>query len=183
MDTAEVEFLAEKETVSIVPNFAQDKIYLIGGDIGPFSPGLPTEVPLWMAINLKQSQKCRLTPPTWMVVEQLQDKKQEETDSKFFTAMPSSHYMEITQLLLKYATDDIPHADEIRTLVKDIWDLRIAKLRSSIDTFVKSEATHAKLNHLTLMELNTVRPFLTQALDQMHILRSNMSGHVHASQE
>lgn len=183
MDTAEVEFLAEKETVSIVPNFAQDKIYLIGGDIGPFSPGLPADVPLWMAVNLKQSQKCRLTPPTWMDVEQLQEKKQEETDSKFFTAMPSPHYMEITQLLLKYATDDIPHADEIRTLVKDIWDLRIAKLRSSIDTFVKSEATHAKLNHLTLMELNTVRPFLTQALDQMHILRSNMSGQVQASQE
>lgn len=30
MDTAEVEFLAEKETVTVVPNFAQDKIYLIG---------------------------------------------------------------------------------------------------------------------------------------------------------
>ena len=48
-------------------------------------------------------------------------------------------------LFLFSATDDIPHADEIRTLVKDIWDLRIAKLRSSIDTFVKSEATHAKV--------------------------------------
>ena len=42
--------------------------------------------------------------------------------------------------------DDIPHADETRTLIKDIWDLRIAKLRSSIDTFVKSDATHAKVN-------------------------------------
>jgi GINS complex subunit 2 len=41
--------------------------------------------------------------------------------------------------------DDIPHADETRTLIKDIWDLRIAKLRSSIDTFVKSDATHAKV--------------------------------------
>ena len=30
MDPAEVEFLAEKETVTVVPNFAQDKIYLIG---------------------------------------------------------------------------------------------------------------------------------------------------------
>ena len=41
--------------------------------------------------------------------------------------------------------DDIPHADETRTLIKDIWDIRISKLRSSIDTFVKSEATHAKV--------------------------------------
>jgi GINS complex subunit 2 len=30
MDPAEVEFLAEKELISVVPNFTQDKIYLIG---------------------------------------------------------------------------------------------------------------------------------------------------------
>lgn len=30
MDTAEVEFLAEKELVTIIPNFSLDKIYLIG---------------------------------------------------------------------------------------------------------------------------------------------------------
>ena len=45
------------------------------------------------------------------------------------------------------APDNVPRADEIRTLIKDIWDLRIAKLRSSIDVFVKSEATHAKVLH------------------------------------
>ena len=30
MESNEVEFLAEKEMISIVPNFSQDKIYLIG---------------------------------------------------------------------------------------------------------------------------------------------------------
>jgi len=30
MEPNEVEFLAEKEMISIVPNFSQDKIYLIG---------------------------------------------------------------------------------------------------------------------------------------------------------
>nr|XP_022344701.1 DNA replication complex GINS protein PSF2-like isoform X1 [Crassostrea virginica] len=199
MDPSEVEFLAEKELVTVVPNFPLDKIYLIAGtrtdlnysqftdmklemhrniygDVGPLIPGVPAQVPLWMAVNLKQGQKCRIIPPEWMGIESLQEKKQEETDSKFFTQMPSQFYIEVTQLLLKCATDDIPHADEIRTLVKDIWDLRIAKLRSSIDTFVKSEATHAKLNFLTLMELNTIRPFLTKALNQMHVLRTNITG-------
>jgi len=38
------------------------------GDIGPFSAGLPLEVPLWMAINLKQRQKARIRPPEWMDV-------------------------------------------------------------------------------------------------------------------
>ncbi|KAL4688660.1 hypothetical protein H8959_004912 [Pygathrix nigripes] len=46
MDAAEVEFLAEKELVTIIPNFSLDKICLIGGDLGPFNPGLPVEVPL-----------------------------------------------------------------------------------------------------------------------------------------
>ncbi|KAG8508378.1 DNA replication complex GINS protein PSF2 [Galemys pyrenaicus] len=106
MDAAEVEFLAEKELVTIIPNFSLDKIYLIGvsaagvpvagsgrrprgaasrgsrarpacplkgcfprqGDLGPFNPGLPVDVPLWLAINLKQRQKCRLLPPEWMDV-------------------------------------------------------------------------------------------------------------------
>ena len=30
MDPAEVEFLAEKEEIGIVPNFSQDQIHLIG---------------------------------------------------------------------------------------------------------------------------------------------------------
>ena len=33
MDPAEVEFFAEKELIAIVPNFSQDKIYLIGVSI------------------------------------------------------------------------------------------------------------------------------------------------------
>jgi len=43
------------------------------------------------------------------------------------------------------AADNIVKADEIRMLVKDIWDMRMAKLRSSINVFLKSDATHAKV--------------------------------------
>lgn len=68
MDPSEVEFLAEKEMVTIIPNFSHDKFYLISGDIGPFNPGLPVDVPLWLAVNLKQRQKCRIQPPEWMNV-------------------------------------------------------------------------------------------------------------------
>jgi len=134
-----------------------------------------TDVPLWLAVALKQRQKCRIIAPAWMDVERLEANKAAEEESKFFTEMPSNCYREVTQLLLQHAADDIPRADVIRTLVKDIWDLRMAKLRSSIDVFLKSDATHAKLNHLTLMELNTVRPFLTSALDHLHVLRTNVT--------
>lgn len=36
------------------------------GDLGPFNPGLPVDVPVWLALNLKQRQKCRIVPPEWM---------------------------------------------------------------------------------------------------------------------
>lgn len=44
------------------------------------------------------------------------------------------------------ASDNIPKADEIRTLVKDIWDTRIAKLRLSADSFISQQEAHAKVN-------------------------------------
>lgn len=37
---------------------------------------------------------------------------------RFFTKMPHDNYLEVTHLLLKVASDDINHADDIRTLVK-----------------------------------------------------------------
>jgi len=49
--------------------------------------------------------------------------------------------------------------------------MRIAKLRSSVDVFLKGGHAHAQLDHLTLMEINTVRPFLPHALDQIFRLK------------
>jgi GINS complex subunit 2 len=190
MNPAEVEFLAENQTIQITPNFSHDRLYLICGEVGPFRPGIPVQVPLWMAINLKQRQKCRLTAPEWMTVETLTKIKEDEGQSKTFTPMPDEHYMVTTQLILGAAPHDIPNTDEIRILVKvvflyieciqqinnydclqDIWDMRIAKLRSSVDAFLKIGGSLAKVDHLTLMEINTVRPFLPHALDQLFRLR------------
>lgn len=176
MDPSEVEFLAEKELVQIVPNFSQDRIYLISGDLGPFVPSMQTTVPLWLAVDLKNRRKCRIAPPDWMTTEYLEQKKQDESASQFFTPMPSPYYTEVTQLILDVAPEDVPHADSIRVLVKDIWDTRMAKLRSSVDNFIKNEGTHAKLDHLTLLELNTIRPLLTGALNHMHYLRTGSKG-------
>ncbi|XP_030060410.1 DNA replication complex GINS protein PSF2 [Microcaecilia unicolor] len=174
MEPAEVEFLAEKEPVTVIPNFSLDKIYLIGGDLGPFNPGLPMEVPLWLAVNLKQRQKCRIVPPEWMDVEKLEEIREQERREDTFTPMPSPHYMELTKLLLNHASDNIPKADEIRTLVKDIWDTRLAKLRLSADRFVREQETYAKLDNLTLMEINTTAAFFTESLNHMYKLRTNL---------
>uniref|UniRef100_A0A3B3R1I0 DNA replication complex GINS protein PSF2 n=1 Tax=Paramormyrops kingsleyae TaxID=1676925 RepID=A0A3B3R1I0_9TELE len=174
MDPSEVEFLAEKEMVTIISNFSLDKMYLIGGDLGPFNPGLPVNVPLWLALNLKQRQKCRIVPPEWMDVEKLEEIREQERKEETFTPIPNPHYMELTKLLLNHASDNIPKADEIRTLVKDIWDTRVAKLRLSADSFISQLEAHAKLDNLTLMEINTTRTFLLDSLNSMYKLRASL---------
>lgn len=132
------------------------------------------DVPLWLALNLKQRQKCRLLAPAWMDAEKLEKLRDHERKEETFTRMPSPCYMELTTLLLNHASDNIPKADEIRTLVKDMWDTRIAKLRVSADSFVRQQEAHAKLDNLTLMEINTSGAFLTQALNHMYKLRTNL---------
>ncbi|KAG9462537.1 hypothetical protein GDO78_013907 [Eleutherodactylus coqui] len=134
-EPAEVEFLAEKQLVTVIPNFSLDKVYLIGGDLGSFNPGLPVQVPLWLAVNLKQRQKCRI----------LEEIRNNERRGETFTQMPNPHYMELAKLLLNHASDNIPKADEIQMLIKDTWDTRIAKLRLSADSFVREQKAHAKV--------------------------------------
>lgn len=83
MDPSEIEFIAEKSNIEIIPKFNLDGvIHLISGDIGPFRAGLPLIVPLWLALNLRQRNKCRILTPDWMDVDKLEEKKEEEKNSK-----------------------------------------------------------------------------------------------------
>lgn len=36
------------------------------GDVGPFQPQRPVQVPLWLAITLKTRHKCTIRPPDWL---------------------------------------------------------------------------------------------------------------------
>lgn len=38
------------------------------GEFGPFEAGMPTPVPLWLAVNFKQRRRARILPPSWMNV-------------------------------------------------------------------------------------------------------------------
>lgn len=180
MEPLEVEFFAEKEEITIIPNFSENKICLISGDFGPFNPSMHTKVPLWLAINLKQRHKCRIEPPAWLSVDELTEKMVAEKASTPFTKMASPHYMEVASLLLNNVAEDMPRADEVRALVKDLWDLRIAKLRKSVHHMITEQETFGKLDNLTRMEINTVRQLLTESLNHTHLLRLHASHHATA---
>ncbi|XP_041977198.1 probable DNA replication complex GINS protein PSF2 [Aricia agestis] len=171
MDPYEIEFIGENRIVSVIPNFSYDKLYLICGEYGPFRAGLPLNVPLWLGVMLKQKQKCRIVPPEWMDIEVLEEIKEEEKKSRFFTKMPNEHYMVEAKLILGAAAEDIPSAAEIKTIIKDIWDIRMSKLRTSMDAMMKSGGSYGRLDHLTMLEINSVKPLLPSAMDELHKIK------------
>lgn len=78
--------------------------------------------------------------------------------------------MVIAKLLFSHAPEDVPHLEEIKTLIKDIFDIRQAKLRTAIDSLLTGKngiegANKVSFNNLTILEIHTVRPFLPYASD------------------
>ncbi|XP_035709665.1 DNA replication complex GINS protein PSF2 isoform X1 [Folsomia candida] len=173
MNPSELEFLAEKEIVEIVPKFTLDTICLMEGNLGPFRAGLPVRVPLWVALDFRRRERCTLVPPDWMNIQALEAIKKEEKTNELFTKMPNEHYMAVTVVICRSCSQDIPDSDRVQVLVKDIWDNRIAKIRTAIDSFIKTGSSFAKVNNLTQMEIANVRPFFPHALEQIHRMRQN----------
>jgi len=105
----------------------------------------------------------------------LEAAKEAEMSEPLFTDLPGgSNMFVVTNCVMDVAVSDLSKADEVKTLVKDIWDIRQSKLRKVVDSFVLSGSLRATLNHVQLIELNSVRPLLPHTLDQ--ILRLEMAG-------
>uniref|UniRef100_A0A1A9ZAN5 Uncharacterized protein n=1 Tax=Glossina pallidipes TaxID=7398 RepID=A0A1A9ZAN5_GLOPL len=56
--------------------------------------------------------------------------------------------------------DFMPHREGLRTIMRDVFDIRESKLRASIDVFIKGEGTYTKLDKFSLLEIHSVRPML-----------------------
>lgn len=97
----ELEFVAEDIPVWIVPNFTLKRLDLVQGTFGPFKPQQPLKVPLWVALELKRSKRCRIKPPDWLDVKFLEAAVDlERSETSIFKEMPS-HFVEVSMLLLQ----------------------------------------------------------------------------------
>ena len=45
------------------------------------------QVPLWVALNLRQRQKCRIVQPEWMAPDRLEAARDAERESPFFAEL------------------------------------------------------------------------------------------------
>ena len=91
-----------------------------------------------------------------------------EREEALFTEMPANNIFVVANIILDCAKEDIEKADEVRMVLRDIWDIRQAKLRRSVDGFIQGSFLHSKLNFLQLIELQAVRPLLPHAFDQIN---------------
>ena len=105
-DVATCEFLAEDEPIDIVPSFSESVMHMITGDYGPLEAGVACSVPLWLALFLKQSRKCRIVQPAWMNAERIGEMVEAESGSALFTPIPE-HFIAIVRLLTTLAADDV----------------------------------------------------------------------------
>ena len=65
-----------------------------------------------------------------MTIDQLEEVKDAEKQStELFTELPDKFLFVKAQLIMDVANEDITRVDEIRTNIKDIWDIRQSKLR------------------------------------------------------
>eukprot|EP00039_Didymoeca_costata_P020097 m.340057 g.340057 ORF g.340057 m.340057 type:complete len:193 (+) comp19105_c0_seq1:209-787(+) len=168
---SEVEFIAESTNVEILPNFEAAPLAFIGGDVGPFRPQRPVQVPIWLALTLRARQKCTIKPPDWLTTEFLKDKLEEEQKTEIFTEMPE-HFQEIAALLFEGASTDIHEADQVRALLADVHDLRYSKMRKGLAAVKEAEAV--KVNNLSMLEISSIRPFFVKSMDTFFKLEETM---------
>ncbi|KAJ0408617.1 hypothetical protein P43SY_008964 [Pythium insidiosum] len=169
---------AEQELIDIVPHFGirenDGVLNFISGDFGPFQPGITTRVPLWLAIMLKQLNKCRIIEPSWFSVDYLSQRLEREKDSDVFEELPF-HYLEIASLLFKHAAEDIEQIEHIRSLLEDIQNVRQDKIRNGLykianDVQSGGTAYAIQMNNIGALEVNSVRQFMIGSLNKFYRL-------------
>ncbi|KAJ5396140.1 uncharacterized protein N7487_010443 [Penicillium crustosum] len=224
---SEIAFLAEMETVTIVPRQRLEGLELLGGPIEPLLPPRRASLPLWLALLLKRQRRANIIPPTWLhpeplalileVESQHQDYKnafspppplpgqpsildrdalpsarpqwqsilsraafptsKHSPDSDLFAGSPSLpfHWVEVGNMLLDAASDDLVDPDQIRRLLKDLREVRMAKMRSGVDV-LDAAATGGggvALTGVGSMELGEERGFITGVVDGLRRIGSS----------
>ncbi|KAI7902145.1 DNA replication complex GINS protein PSF2 [Cokeromyces recurvatus] len=163
---SEVEFIASDEKIKIIPKTKLPRLQFIQGTYGPFLPPLATEVPIWLALLMKKNNKCSIICPDWLNIDFLKKRQEEEEKEQEFSNLPF-HYMELSQMLLDAAPDDIPNAEQIHKILQDLQETREAKAREG---FKALDDKWLGMNNLSFMEINKIRPFFSLAFNEMRKL-------------
>jgi GINS complex subunit 2 len=154
----QLEFFAEEEKVTIIPNFTSDAYECVSGRHGPFRPNVPAVVPLWLALYLHRRAKGRLLPPAWLSPARLERTiRAEQEDGSTFQPVPF-YYMEVACLLFEHARECFGGGEfsRVRSLLARLANIRRHKIEDGLRQV--QAAVTVRLNHLSAFEANLIRP-------------------------
>ncbi|KAK7511089.1 DNA replication complex GINS protein psf2 [Phyllosticta citriasiana] len=188
----EIAFLCEMELVTVIPRQKLESLELLGGSTTPLTPPHRANIPLWLALVLKRQRRANIAPPPWLhpvALTAILEFETEHSKEAFSPApkppadtadttsppfLPSStadapadalpyHWLELGELLLEAAPDDFDDANAVRRLMRDLREVRMAKLRAGVD--VLDAAGGIKMNGVGGMEVAEGRSFIGGVVD------------------
>ncbi|EXJ90542.1 GINS complex subunit 2 [Capronia coronata CBS 617.96] len=83
------------------------------------------------------------------------------------SAVPNAlpyHWFEMSEMLLDAASDDISDPDRVRQLLRDVREVRLAKMRKEVE-LLSGDGEGTRLDGVGAMELAESRGFLTGVID------------------
>ncbi|KAI9678367.1 MAG: DNA replication protein psf2 [Caeruleum heppii] len=188
----EVAFLSEMASVTIIPRQRLDGLDLLGGSTKPLHPPHRSSVPLWLALLLKRQRRANIVPPPWLSTPSLESILETEvkTSPESFSASPELrpgpsppftpcatsdalegalpyHWLELGEILLESASDDVVEPDAVRRLLRDLREVRLAKLRAGVDILDNEQVA---LTGVGGMEVAEGRRFIGGVIDGLRAL-------------
>ncbi|KAK0511550.1 hypothetical protein JMJ35_006123 [Cladonia borealis] len=185
---SETAFLCEMEMVTVIPRQRLEGLNLLGGPTPPLNPPYRTPLPLWLALLLKRQRRANILPPPWLSPHSLTAILDLEKSSPSFSPLPTLpahtttsppflpsatadappdalpyHWLELGEMLLEAASDDIAEPDTVRRLMRDLREVRMAKMRAGVG--VLEGGQEVNMNGVGGMEVAEGRAFILGVVD------------------
>ena len=174
-------FQADDSLITILPSFdSTEPLPLLSSlPAGPFQAGLPSQVPVWMALLLHQRSLCTISPPEWLTQANLSEiitfEKQNQVLFDDAERLPR-HYYELANRLTGrkgIVFESNSTAQVLSLLVQDLFELRLDKLRQQLPSILENNSAEQlilTINGISTQELAIFRPFVQQALNDRDFL-------------
>ena len=159
INASESDYISENYLIEIMPNFHAEKIRLVSGEYGPFKPNKLIKLPLWLAVKYRNNKQCKIIIPATYENSYLNGVLESEKENKVSLFDLPPNFFEISNILFNNAEDDFDDIKKTRCFVADIKTIRQNKINNMLKN-IKNEDLYLKLNGLTSMELEQIRPLL-----------------------
>ena len=159
INASELDYISDNYLIEIIPNFHSEKISLISGEYGPFKPNKIIKIPLWLAVKYRNNNQCKIIIPSIYENSYLNGVLESEKENKNSLFDLPPNFFEISNILFNNAEEDFDDIKKTRCFVADIRTLRQNKINNMLKN-IKNDDLYLKLNGLTSIELEQIRPLL-----------------------